>query len=40
MMPGAQNFNRLQHSRALASRIRYFVFDLLVYENRDLTQHC
>jgi DNA ligase D-like protein (predicted ligase) len=32
------NFNLLQHSRSGASRICYFVFDLLAYESRDLTQ--
>ena len=31
---GRPNFSFLQHSRS----IRYFVFDLLVYDNRDLTQ--
>jgi DNA ligase D-like protein (predicted ligase) len=35
---GRPNFNFLQHSRSEASRICYFVFDLLIYENRDLTQ--
>jgi bifunctional non-homologous end joining protein LigD len=35
---GRPDFNLLQHSRSQASRICYFVFDLLVYENRDLTQ--
>ena len=35
---GRPNFNFLLHSRSQASRICYFVFDLLVYENRDLTQ--
>jgi bifunctional non-homologous end joining protein LigD len=35
---GRPNFNLLQHSRSQASRICYFVFDLLVYENRDITQ--
>jgi ATP-dependent DNA ligase len=35
---GRPNFNLLQHSRSQASRICYFVFDLLVYEGRDLTQ--
>jgi hypothetical protein len=35
---GRPNFNFLQHSRSQASRICYFVFDLLIYENRDLTQ--
>ena len=35
---GRPDFNLLQHFRAEASRIHYFVFDLLVYNNRDLTQ--
>ena len=35
---GLPNFNLLQHSRSQASRICYFVFDLLVYDNRDLTR--
>jgi len=35
---GRPDFNLLQHYRAEASRIHYFVFDLLVYENRDLTR--
>jgi DNA ligase D-like protein (predicted ligase) len=35
---GRPNFNLLQHFRAEASRICYFVFDLLVYQDRDLTQ--
>ncbi len=35
---GRPNFNALQHSRSQASRICYFVFDLLVYQGRDLTQ--
>jgi DNA ligase D-like protein (predicted ligase) len=35
---GHPNFNMLQSFRGEASRIRYFVFDLLVYENRDLTR--
>jgi bifunctional non-homologous end joining protein LigD len=34
---GRPNFNLLQHYRAEASRIHYFVFDLLIYDNRDLT---
>ena len=34
---GRPNFNLLQHYRAEASRIHYFIFDLLVYENHDLT---
>jgi bifunctional non-homologous end joining protein LigD len=33
---GLPDFNLLQHYRAEASRIHYFVFDLLVYKNRDL----
>jgi len=35
---GRPDFNLLQHYRAEASRIHYFVFDLLVYNNRDLTR--
>jgi ATP-dependent DNA ligase len=35
---GRPNFNFLQHSKSQAKRICYFVFDLLVYEDRDLTQ--
>ena len=35
---GRHDFNLLQHHRAEASRIHYFVFDLLVYNNRDLTR--
>ena len=35
---GHPNFNMLQSFRATASRIHYFVFDLLVYKNRDLTR--
>jgi ATP-dependent DNA ligase len=35
---GRPNFNFLQHSRSHAKRICYFVFDLLVYDNHDLTQ--
>jgi ATP-dependent DNA ligase len=34
---GRPDFNLLQHYRAEASRIHYFVFDLLIYGNRDLT---
>ena len=34
---GRPNFHRLQHFAAEASRIRYFVFDLLVWKGRDLT---
>jgi ATP-dependent DNA ligase len=35
---GQPNFSLLQHSRSRASRTYYFVFDLLVYDNHDLTQ--
>jgi len=35
---GRPDFNLLQHYRAEAVRIHYFVFDLLVYNNRDLTR--
>jgi bifunctional non-homologous end joining protein LigD len=35
---GRPNFNLLQHSRSQASRIRYFIFDLLVCNDRDLTR--
>jgi DNA ligase D-like protein (predicted ligase) len=35
---GRPNFNFLQHSKSEAERICYFVFDLLVYQNRDLMQ--
>jgi DNA ligase D-like protein (predicted ligase) len=35
---GRPDFNLLQHYRAEAPRIHYFVFDLLVYDNRDLTR--
>jgi len=35
---GRPDFNLLQHSRSQASRICYFVFDLLIYEGRDLTR--
>jgi DNA ligase D-like protein (predicted ligase) len=34
---GRPNFNLLQHFRSKASKICYFVFDLLVYEGSDLT---
>ncbi len=34
---GRPDFHRLQHSTAEASRIRYFVFDLLIWKGRDLT---
>jgi DNA ligase D-like protein (predicted ligase) len=33
---GRPDFSLLQHSRSQASRICYFIFDLLVYQNRDL----
>jgi len=35
---GRPNFNFLQHSRGQAKRIHYFIFDLLIYDNHDLTQ--
>jgi bifunctional non-homologous end joining protein LigD len=35
---GRPNFNLLQNFRSEASRIHYFVFDLLIYEGRDLTR--
>jgi bifunctional non-homologous end joining protein LigD len=35
---GRPNFNFLQHSKTQAKRICYFIFDLLIYQNRDLTQ--
>jgi ATP-dependent DNA ligase len=35
---GHPEFNLLQHYRMQASRIHYFVFDLLIYQNRDLTR--
>ena len=35
---GHPNFNMLQSFRATASHIHHFVFDLLVYQNRDLTR--
>jgi DNA ligase D-like protein (predicted ligase) len=34
---GRPDFHRLQHFTAEASRIHYFVFDLLVWKQRDLT---
>jgi bifunctional non-homologous end joining protein LigD len=34
---GRPSFHDLQHFQAAASRVRYFVFDLLVVEGRDLT---
>jgi len=34
---GRPDFHGLQHFTAAASRIRYFVFDLLIFEGRDLT---
>ena len=34
---GRPDFHRLQHFAAEASRIRYFVFDLLILNGRDLT---
>jgi bifunctional non-homologous end joining protein LigD len=35
---GRPDFHRLQHFTAEASRIHYFVFDLLVWKQRDLTK--
>jgi DNA ligase D-like protein (predicted ligase) len=35
---GRPNFNLLQNSRGEASRIHYYIFDLLCCEDRDLTQ--
>jgi bifunctional non-homologous end joining protein LigD len=35
---GRPDFNLLQNFRAEASRIHYYVFDLLVWEGRDLTR--
>jgi DNA ligase D-like protein (predicted ligase) len=35
---GRPNFNLLQHFRADASRIQYYIFDLLCWKNRDLTR--
>jgi len=34
---GRPDFHRLQHFTAEASRIRYFVFDLIILRGRDLT---
>jgi bifunctional non-homologous end joining protein LigD len=35
---GFPNFNLLQNYRSEAARIHFFVFDLLVYQGRDLTR--
>jgi len=35
---GFPNFNLLQNYRSEASRIHFFIFDLLVYKGRDLTR--
>jgi DNA ligase D-like protein (predicted ligase) len=35
---GFPNFNLLQNYRSAAARIHFFVFDLLVYQGRDLTR--
>jgi ATP-dependent DNA ligase len=35
---GFPNFNLLQNYRTEASRIHFFIFDLLVYKGRDLTR--
>ena len=34
---GRPDFHALQHFQATASRIRYYVFDLLIFKGRDLT---
>ena len=35
---GRPDFNLLQNFRSAASRMHYFIFDLLIYEGRDLTR--
>jgi bifunctional non-homologous end joining protein LigD len=35
---GRPNFNLLQNFRSAASRMHYFIFDLLIFEGRDLTR--
>jgi DNA ligase D-like protein (predicted ligase) len=35
---GRPNFNLLQNFRSEASRIHYFIFDLMICDNRDLTK--
>src|SRR5258708_21552909 len=35
---GRPNFNLLQSFRNEASRIHYFIFDMLIWDNRDLTR--
>ena len=35
---GRPNFNLLQNFRSEASRIHYFIFDLLICQDRDLTR--
>jgi bifunctional non-homologous end joining protein LigD len=35
---GRPNFNLLQSFRSAESHITYYVFDILVHKNRDLTQ--
>jgi DNA ligase D-like protein (predicted ligase) len=35
---GRPNFNLLQNFRSEASRIHYFIFDMLIYNDRDLTR--
>jgi ATP-dependent DNA ligase len=35
---GRPKFNLLQHSRSSASRICYFIFDLLIHKGHDLTR--
>jgi bifunctional non-homologous end joining protein LigD len=36
---GRPDFNQLQHFRAEASRIQYYIFDLLCWKDRDLTRN-
>jgi len=35
---GQPDFNLIQNFRSAASRIHFFVFDLLIYQGRDLTR--
>jgi ATP-dependent DNA ligase len=37
---GFPNFNRLQNYRTEATRIHFFIFDLPVYQGRDLSPAC
>src|SRR5437016_11179577 len=38
MTTGRPDFNLLQNFRAEASRIQYYIFDLLCWKDRDLTR--